>query len=85
MTKKVGPEQEVILSSLESARDVLAEIRGKENEVMKEIHTLLREGFRRDISGIKLGKAAGLSPARVYQVREEGKESATPASETPAD
>ncbi|ASZ74796.1 hypothetical protein KHO57_gp108 [Mycobacterium phage Phabba] len=71
MTKKIGPEQHEHLKALSTAKNKLQRVREREDEAMREVHDKIREGFRMDISGIKLAKASGLSLPRVYQVRDE--------------
>lgn len=72
MTKKIGPEQEEHLKKLTTARKRLQRLRAKEDDAMREVHTLIRDGFHEyNISGLKLATASGLSLPRVYQVRNE--------------
>ncbi|ACH62216.1 hypothetical protein MYRNA_249 [Mycobacterium phage Myrna] len=71
MTKKIGPEQHEHLKALGTAKNKLQRVREREEEAMRDVHNMIREGFRMDISGIKLAKASGLSLPRVYQVRDE--------------
>lgn len=40
------------------------------DEADAHLRQLIREGFERGISGEKLAEAAGLSLARVYQIRD---------------
>lgn len=71
MTKKIGPEQEAHLKALNQASAKLMRAREREDEVMREVHELIRNGFRLNISGIKLADASKLSLPRVYQIRED--------------
>lgn len=71
MTKQIGPEQEEILKPLGVVGKKLARIRKAEDLIMTEAHDLIRNGFARNISGLRLSKASGLSLPRVYQIRQE--------------
>ena len=82
MTKKIGPEQEEHLQALGVARDKLQRVRKTEEEAMKEVHSLVREGFEIGISGLKLATYSGLSQPRVYQIQHEGKAANTPTETT---
>jgi hypothetical protein len=71
MTKKIGPAQETHLKALGSASTRLMRVREKEDEIMREVHGLIRDGFKLNISGIKLAEAGRLSLPRVYQIQKD--------------
>ena len=86
MTKKVEALQAELLEQLAAERDVLQDLRAKEDESKDRVWDLVRRGFAMDVSGVKLSKASGLSQSRIYQIRDEGMaesaEEETPASST---
>ena len=72
MTKKVEAPQAELLEQLVAERDVLQDLRAKEDESKDRVWDLVRRGFAMDVSGVKLSKASGLSQSRIYQIRDEG-------------
>jgi hypothetical protein len=71
MTKKVDVPQAELLEELTKERDVLQDLRAREDESKDRVWALVRRGFGMDVSGVKLSKASGLSQSRVYQIRDE--------------
>jgi hypothetical protein len=76
VTKKVGPDQQEHLDALGAARDKMMRARDVEKKAMQHVHELVRQGFEKDISGVKLSRYSGLSQPRIYQIQREGAEPA---------
>lgn len=59
------------LAKLATAQNKLNVARKAEADSLREVHELIREGFSKQISGLKLAHNSGLSLPRVYQIRDE--------------
>lgn len=71
MAKQVEPEQASLLAELEAEREVLQELRAREDESKERVWALIVKGFRSGVSGVKLSRSSGLSQSRIYQIRDE--------------
>lgn len=68
---KTSTEQYRHLKAVRDARHKLTRARTLEKSALRNLHTLIRDGFKQEIGGPKLADASGLSLPRVYQIRNQ--------------
>ena len=86
MSKQIGPEQKAHLRKLSRERMKLERLQGAFEEQLAVVHGLIADGFEPplEISGLKLAESGGLSPPRVYQIRDEARERRASGQKAPA-